>query len=400
MNVTQKPEISTFETDFGVTFGHFICFDILFKSPALDLINNLNVTHILYPTMWYSEIPFLTSVQIQQSFAERNNVVLLSAGANSPENSNTGSGIFVGKHGAVDKIISYKSESRMLIAEVPKDVNDDDYEPGIPSTEPYTQEEMNEMKLWKFVSKKTYPLTHHKIIELNQAECEFHLNYTEHDIYDDEKHFGFRLAAYSGTRSYEGIINAGELHCAIVSCSDPSDEDTCGQKVTSERSTPSVTFHQIVIKLNLHDDEEKNYLIMPTSLDTSILPLSSHLYQFKHMHVSGGQKYSMKSVQVNETMMTFGIYGRNFKLDNKNFHIDDNELDSSDEMLRSDDSEVNDTTERDSEDEVSDLQLKMSIYIVIMVVLSIITSIMVYRKLQTPYIKPDVNRRKFSIREI
>ena len=35
MNITKTPEVATFTTDFGVTFGHFVCFDILFKEPAM-----------------------------------------------------------------------------------------------------------------------------------------------------------------------------------------------------------------------------------------------------------------------------------------------------------------------------------------------------------------------------
>lgn len=33
--VEEKPELATFITDFGIQFGHFICFDIIFKKPAM-----------------------------------------------------------------------------------------------------------------------------------------------------------------------------------------------------------------------------------------------------------------------------------------------------------------------------------------------------------------------------
>lgn len=52
-------ELVTFKTDFGVTFGMFICFDILFKTPALDIFNNTEVTDVVYSTAWLSEAPFL-----------------------------------------------------------------------------------------------------------------------------------------------------------------------------------------------------------------------------------------------------------------------------------------------------------------------------------------------------
>lgn len=33
--IEEKPELATFTTDFGIQFGHFICFDIMFKKPAM-----------------------------------------------------------------------------------------------------------------------------------------------------------------------------------------------------------------------------------------------------------------------------------------------------------------------------------------------------------------------------
>lgn len=35
MSQEEKPELATFTSDFGIQFGHFICFDILFKKPAM-----------------------------------------------------------------------------------------------------------------------------------------------------------------------------------------------------------------------------------------------------------------------------------------------------------------------------------------------------------------------------
>lgn len=59
-NVTAVPEIVTFDTDFGVKFGTFICFDILFREPAIQLTRTHKITDIVYPTAWFSEVPFLT----------------------------------------------------------------------------------------------------------------------------------------------------------------------------------------------------------------------------------------------------------------------------------------------------------------------------------------------------
>lgn len=54
-----EPEEVVIETDFGVRFGIFTCFDVLFKRPAQDLLRK-NVDGVIFPTMWHSELPFLT----------------------------------------------------------------------------------------------------------------------------------------------------------------------------------------------------------------------------------------------------------------------------------------------------------------------------------------------------
>ncbi|XP_011300133.1 vanin-like protein 2 isoform X2 [Fopius arisanus] len=60
-DILQTPEIITFDTDFNVTFGTFICFDMLFKEPALNLTRIHHVTDIVYSTAWFSELPFFTA---------------------------------------------------------------------------------------------------------------------------------------------------------------------------------------------------------------------------------------------------------------------------------------------------------------------------------------------------
>lgn len=375
MNVTSDPDISTFETDFGVTFGHFICFDILFKSPAIDLVN-MGIRHILYPSMWFSETPFLSSVQIQQSYAQRNNIVLLSAGTNSPSKSNTGSGIFVGRHGAVDKIVSCKNESRMLIAEVPKNVDDPDYEPPAPSFQPYSPIEMKGLNLWTFTPKNSFPLVDNFEHSMGNITCKFSINFTKTET--DMDHF-YVLTVFSGVRSYADIVDAGEVHCAIV----PDIRK-------GENFEPSVEFHDVHIKLTIHGNQE-DYLVMPTSLDTSILPLGTHQYIFEHHTESEDQKYSIETTQEINNLMTFGIYGRHYSLDRKVL-----ENDEKNPILGGADSSENyiNVSGTHAVDGKHNLTLKMSIYVLFMVVLGIITAIMVRRKLRTPYVRPSLNKRK------
>jgi pantetheine hydrolase len=59
VNTTLTAELSTFDTDFGVTFGNIICFDVLFLDPAMRLVQ-MGVKNFIFPGMWTSELPFLT----------------------------------------------------------------------------------------------------------------------------------------------------------------------------------------------------------------------------------------------------------------------------------------------------------------------------------------------------
>jgi pantetheine hydrolase len=86
------------------------------------MLANNNVKHILYSSMWFSESPFLTSTQTQQAWAYENNVVLIAAGANNPKKGSTGSGIYVGRHGALDIIFSPERKRFLMVQQVPKDL--------------------------------------------------------------------------------------------------------------------------------------------------------------------------------------------------------------------------------------------------------------------------------------
>lgn len=115
----ESADMSTFTTDFGVTFGHFVCFDLMFQAPALNLIAQ-GIKDIVFPTMWFSELPFLSAVQIQQNWAHSNDVNFLGSGANRPRVGSGGSGIYSGKLGALISTMTGEETTRLLVHEVPK----------------------------------------------------------------------------------------------------------------------------------------------------------------------------------------------------------------------------------------------------------------------------------------
>jgi predicted amidohydrolase len=62
LTTPEAPELITFDTDFGVTFGVLICFDINFYRPALILARQWNVTDMVISFYWHSELPHGTGL--------------------------------------------------------------------------------------------------------------------------------------------------------------------------------------------------------------------------------------------------------------------------------------------------------------------------------------------------
>lgn len=399
MSVPEEADLPTFDTDFGVTFGHFICFDILFKFPAYDLVLS-NISHFIYPSMWYSEVPFLTSIQLQQNFAYRNNIVLLSSGANFPSNSKTGSGIFIGKYGPADSIISYKNETKMIVAKIPKNLNDDSIVLDSPTIQPYSPIEMDRLKTWSFTPQNIYPLQENFHVKNGEIECDFNLNFTDLSVDNSENSgYVYKIAVFNGKRNLANIVNAGEMYCSIIPCLN-NDLKSCGHKFKdSSKLAPSTVFHSISITMKVINIERESCLIMPTSLDFSMHPLRVDSVEFIEI---SQHEFEIKSSKSLDKILTFGVYGRNFSMDEKIAHKaepkilspieDSNEI----ENIKLDENLEVKNPQNFHETDDKNIGWKLTIYAGLMVVLCIIAAILVYRRLQHPYEHPLIVMRRKS----
>ena len=93
-NTPQKAEIVVFKTSFGVTFGVFTCFDMLFYDPAIELVEKFGIRNIVFPTAWMDGFPILASVEYQQGWSRSTCVNLLAANQHLPLVDMVGSGIY------------------------------------------------------------------------------------------------------------------------------------------------------------------------------------------------------------------------------------------------------------------------------------------------------------------
>jgi predicted amidohydrolase len=105
---------------FGVRFGMMICFDIMFAKPQVEMLKRYGVTDVIFSSWWVNTPPVLTATQIQQAWSRSFGLNMLASNSGYNERV-SGSGIFSrGVALASFTNPTMTSQSRMLIADVPK----------------------------------------------------------------------------------------------------------------------------------------------------------------------------------------------------------------------------------------------------------------------------------------
>nr|XP_013189643.1 unnamed protein product [Amyelois transitella] len=310
--ITRTPSLDNylgfFETDFGVKFGHFICFDLMFQIPAIQVVEKNQITDVIFTTMWFSELPYLTAVQIQEAYAYRMNVNFLASGANNVGIGSAGSGIYSGKAGALVSTMPGVPTTRLMVATVPK-------APG-QVTGPYpgpiydSPEDHDSLYLITDPSVRSHisrELVHgfqEFTITDKDVSCHFtvRLNQTGADV-----QYKYRAAAFSGVRSFTGVATGGSRLCSVVACAGDT-IDTCGKRYPTYVEDASATFEELTIvatvptpildtTLSAQDSE-----FFPISLNVAIMPLEVQDTTFT------------EEIQGENTIFTFTLNNHDVKL--------------------------------------------------------------------------------------
>lgn len=276
MDLTPTPDIGYFTTDFNVTFGHFICFDIMFATPALRLLE-MGITDIVYPTMWFGQLPFLTGIQTQTMWAFKNRVNFLSAGAGNPSAGSTGSGIISGKYGPLKTIMAPTPQRKLLVAEVLKSQYWDDEEVAyeVPrNLHPYSTEDMAQLFLKRDSMElfNTIPMVQDSQGLVTETVCYeetcCHFNIQVRPLqkrYSMSSSYQYRLVAFDGVKSRRGTLT-----CALVACTDNT-LASCGYRFdVGAIIEPEINFESIVISTRFVG----HAFNMPNVLDLTIMPIS------------------------------------------------------------------------------------------------------------------------------
>lgn len=319
MTRSKKPDISIFSTDFNETFATFICFDILFRQPSLDLVTQYGVKSIIFSSMWFSEMPFLTALQTQQHWAYATNATLLAAGANNRKKGSGGSGLYQGATGPLIFTIVGADVSKGLVAKIP----------GTAARSKNTRavdRKAKEMDVFRISSDNLKPYTSKLLLRgsnhvdarvcsyANETQfcCHFQLE-LEWQAKDDKKHYQYHMVAFSGTRTFGRVSKGGVEVCAVVACLNDS-LSSCGKRFRDYNtiSWPTI-FKKIFIEAEFDDDPNK--FQFPNSLLSNIEPIHVDDFEWRSILINKRVRrtYFLKAPQ--NRLMTFGIYGRDFNRD-------------------------------------------------------------------------------------
>ncbi|EDW05984.2 uncharacterized protein Dmoj_GI16172 [Drosophila mojavensis] len=317
-NTTVLPEVVTFDTDFNVTFGHFICFDIAFYVPSVELVVKHGVRDFVYPTKWHSQLPFYTAVQVQLGWAYGNDVNLLAAGASRIEYGSTGSGIYNGRKGTLTSVIKLtENERRIYVAQVPKYKRTEQRRQhrtvkqktqttssGFVMTRDYIEQYNTTWMSLEYAGNATANVCHGKLC------CHFELEWNEllNMEVGNRRIFGYRLGAYDGWRNEPNVDPNYVRNCGIFACSGVTLDD-CGYMLSPDQLRFNLS--RLVIEAKYPKSEE--ILLMPNSVRDNLLPLEPSQFEWSVQEEEDSHmlnvRFALAKTESLSNLLSFAIFG-------------------------------------------------------------------------------------------
>nr|CAD7576104.1 unnamed protein product [Timema californicum] len=370
----EEPEISIFETDFGVRFGIFTCFDIIFQAPAVQLVRKFNITDVIFPAKWFSELPFLTAVQGQAQWSHAMDANLLASGYSEPSVGSTGSGIYGGRSGALVTLMASTNTSQLLIATVPKKKTKsqevvvaaavkgqgpennnvrailENPSDGSLGDTPDDQERSTDLPRvhvpfsMMIEDLTAYSATSLEIDSLTDGGqqnvtsslchgrlcCELTASLTNNVIGSSSESSGgdlvppnetvndyrYMFVVYDGIREFSGVATAGIQICALIACGNSS-KSSCGLMLTDLGSDARMktTFHYIAVEGVFKGND--NAAQMPNTLTASYGVLAPRSFEFSRGDAArdGEVAVRLRTRLESDEILTFGIFGRDYTRD-------------------------------------------------------------------------------------
>ncbi|KAK4884520.1 hypothetical protein RN001_000791 [Aquatica leii] len=316
-------EIVTFKTDFNVTFSIFTCFDLLFHFPAIEILEIPEVTDIIFPTAWYSETPFLQALSMQHGYAKSSGVNFLAAGLQEPFNSDGGSAIYLNDGKIAEAFITNVKQSKIVIQDVPiikrrtetSCARSNKIISKEPDTKKHEQTEIDDFPipkdrtigyLYEPLSKGPKTLT--RICTENESFCCI-FNITVDKSSPPDPDYTHRLTIYEGLSPFGSKVLGGIRVCALVACLNES-ETSCGYRTNTTQT--STKFKSIEIQTIV--DITNNSHNQPSTLKSDLTPITDYVYCVTNVSDSK-IKITMALSSPQDSIVTFGIYGRIYSMD-------------------------------------------------------------------------------------
>ncbi|KAH8387831.1 hypothetical protein KR093_009725, partial [Drosophila rubida] len=331
LNRTATPEFGIFETDFNVTFGHFVCFDMLFYTPAQELVDRFHIRNVIVTKMFNSELPFLTASQLQQGWAWTNNVNLLAAGASLPHGGITGSGIYAGQRGALARRMVGDNGTvgvrQLLLARVPRtpdaaaaDMLPVDVERRGPEQLQLVmlqQPQLQDFNSWP-VALQNGSLQQRRLCHTDLC-CSFELSLQLDAAAMQRYDYVYRLGVFVGQRSYEEAQHSAIRVCGVFACRNASVE-SCGQlrppsPAAGEPATPLQLPRFNMLRVSGEFVQRSRRQLMPSTLSVSLYALQASELLWS-MPQAGDESpatwVQLQLLKPHSQLLTFGIYGNYF----------------------------------------------------------------------------------------
>ncbi|XP_068623393.1 vanin-like protein 1 isoform X1 [Battus philenor] len=243
-----KPDLGVFTTDFGVTFGHFICFDLMFQVPAAQVVEKNNITDVIFSTMWFSEMPYLTATEIQEAYAYSMNVNFLAAGANNVGLGSAGSGIYSGRAGSLISVMPGVPTTRLLVSRVPKIPGEvKEPFPGPISDDPKSVDNLvliSDPSLPSHVSRQLVEGAQEFILTTNEVSCKFRVKLR---LSDSEQGPYYRALAKDSFNVY-ARQTMGVAACSLTACKNNTIE-SCPYRF---KNKDSAEIEELEIEMTTH----------------------------------------------------------------------------------------------------------------------------------------------------
>lgn len=262
LDFPQNIEVVTFKVSFGVTFGIFTCYDILFCDPPFRLIQE-GVKDVIFPTFWGNEFPFYISAHLQQGWSWRTDVNFIGSNQHfvSKEFGNfyaTGSAIF----SAGFPLMYYMSGNtfeeatgQLLVADVPFDpMSENKIRNG-------TAVEVGNilMKTSSFLNYKSHILTNSNgSLEVSYTNNQLNIGINckldyKFDASTTSDVYAFTAAVVMQDESIQNDL--AYAVCSLTKCA-----ETCGDPPTSTDYMTTTSFTQLYISGSFSADN----VVIPT----------------------------------------------------------------------------------------------------------------------------------------